>query len=144
MEAAQTFIAAVIPESPTGLHARWMLQHCWAVWEYPAHPRGWKHGKEAAVNHIMASRANWRQFRKDLVQHLVAAGLPGPYVPDAEDERARRLTAAIMDNAIANAPARGDTPRCAGCGKGRDLAPGLTHCYACRKKQVGAAILPGE
>ena len=64
----QAWVDSHVSETPAETQARRCLDHTWAVWEYPAHPYGWKHGKEAAIKHVMASLANWTKFRKDLNQ----------------------------------------------------------------------------
>ena len=135
----QAWVDSHISETPMESQARQCLDHTWAVWEYPAHPYGWKHGKEAAIKHVMASPANWTKFRKDLVEKLVLAGLPQPMAPDPENDRARERAAAWMDHRIAAGPQRMVDVKCAGCGKPRQLPPGETRCHPCRKDLVEVA-----
>ena len=131
-EEAKAFVDDHISETPVESQARRYLDHTWAVWEYPAHPYGWKHGEEAAIKHVTASLANWTKFRKDLVEKLVLAGLPKPLPPDAENDLARERAAAWLDKRLAEAPARMVDVECAGCGKRRQLPPGENHCHSCR------------
>ena len=128
---AQAWVDSHISETPVESQARRYLDHTWAVWEYPAHPYGWKHGKEAAIKHVMASLAKWTKFRKDLVGHLAKVGLPRPLPPDPEQDLARQRAAEQLDQRLAEAPAR--AVKCAGCRKPRQLPPGVTHCSPCRK-----------
>ena len=66
--------------------------------------------------------------------HLAQVGLPKPYQPNAEDERARELTRAAMDRSLAdNAATKAAMKLCAGCGMRRELKPNETHCCQCRK-----------
>ena len=136
-EEAKDFIDDHISETPVESQARRYLDHTWSVWEYPAHPYGWKHGKEAAIKHVMASLAKWTKFRKDLVGHLAKVGLPKPMAPDADNDRARERAAAWLDQRLAEAPKR-MVKKCAGCGFPRQLKPGETHCQPCRKLEVAA------
>ena len=133
---AQAWVDSHISETPMESQARQCLDHTWAVWEYPAHPYGWKHGKEAAIKHVMASLANWTKFRKDLVEKLVLAGLPKPMAHDPENDRARERSAAWMDQRLEEAPQRVVDIRCARCRLSRRLKPGETHCHPCRKALV--------
>ena len=132
-EEAKAWVDSHVSETPAESQARRCLDHTWAVWEYPAHPYGWKHGKEAAIKHVMASPAKWTKFRKDLVEKLVLAGLPKPIAPDADNDRARERSAAWMDQRLEEAPALKLDKKCAGCGMKRQLPPGETHCQPCRK-----------
>ena len=132
-EVFQAWVDSHVSETPAETQARRCLDHTWAVWEYPAHPYGWKHGKEAAIKHVMASLANWTKFRKDLVAHLRKVGLPHPLPPDADNDRARERSAAWMDQRLEEAPALKLDKKCAGCGMKRQLPPGETHCQPCRK-----------
>ena len=117
------YIAGSVSEAVMESQARGLLDHTWAVWEYPAHPYGWKHGIEAAVKHVIASTANWSKFRKDLVDKLMLVGLPKPQEPDAKNEWAREQAAAFMDRAIAEVHKRMVDTKCAGCGQRRNLQP---------------------
>ena len=65
---------------------------------------------------------------------LVKVGLPKPQQIDKDAEWARKVTAEAMDRRIAEyAQTQGKMAECAGCGLPRQLRPGLTHCYLCRK-----------
>ena len=132
-EEAQAWVDSHVAETPAESQARRCLDHTWSVWEYPAHPYGWKHGKEAAIKHVMASPAKWTKFRKDLVVHLAKVGLPKPMAPDADNDRAREVSAAWMDQLLEEAPKRMVDMKCAGCKRKRQLPPGETRCYPCRK-----------
>ena len=134
----QAWVDSHISETPAESEARGCLDHTWAVWEYPANPYGWKHGKEAAIKHVMASQANWTKFRKDLVGHLAKVGMPKPLAPDADDDRARERSAAWMDQRLEEGPQRMVDIKCAGCGLPRQLPPGQLLCYPCRKLEVAA------
>ena len=133
VQEVQAWVEGHISETPLESQARRCLDHTWAVWEYPAHPYGWKHGKEAAIKHVMASLANWTKFRKDLVGHLAKVGLPKPMAPDPENDLARERAAAWLDQRLEEAPKRMVAVKCAGCGFPRQLKPGETHCQPCRK-----------
>ena len=135
----QAWVDSHISETPVESQARECLDHTWPVWEYPANPYGWKHGKEAAIKHVMASLANWTKFRKDLVGHLAKVGLPKPMAPDPENDRARERSASWMDLRLAEGPKRMVDIKCAGCGKPRQLPPGENHCHQCRKALVEVA-----
>ena len=65
--------------------------------------------------------------------HLAQVGLPKPPEPNAEDQAARERTRLYLDQRIAAAPKRMVDVKCAGCGFRRQLKPGETHCYTCRK-----------
>ena len=132
-EEVQAWVDSHVSETPAESQARRYLDHTWAVWEYPAHPYGWKHGKEAAIKHVMASPAKWTKFRKDLVVHLAKVGLPKPLPPDPENDRARESAAAWMDQRLEEAPKRMVDMKCAGCKRKRQLPPGETRCQPCRK-----------
>ena len=136
---AQAWVEGHLSETPLESQARRCLDHTWAVWEYPAHPYGWKHGKEAAIKHVMASLANWTKFRKDLVGHLAKVGLPKPLPPDADNDWAKERSAAWMDQRLEEAPKRMVDVKCAGCGLPRQLPPGETRCQPCRKDLVKVA-----
>ena len=53
-----------------------LLDHTWDVWEYPAHPYGWKYGKEAANKHCTKDTTARKKFRVDVVEKLLMKGLP--------------------------------------------------------------------
>ena len=53
-----------------------LLDWTWDVWEYPAHPYGWKYGKEAALKHCTKDTGSRKKFRVDVVEKLLMKGLP--------------------------------------------------------------------
>ena len=139
-QATEAFMDGNIAEIPMDHEVEWMLKHCWPWWVYPAHPYGWKHGPEAALKTCTKDTASRVKFRKDLVDKLMLAGLPKPQEVDADNEWARNVTAEIMDRRIAeDAQTREKGTHCAGCGRKRQLTPGVTHCSPCRKELVEVA-----
>ena len=139
-QATEAFMDGNIAEIPMDHEVEWMLKHCWDWWVYPAHPYGWKHGPEAALKTCTKDTAGRVKFRKDLVDKLMLAGLPKPQEVDADNEWARKVTAEIMDRRIAeDAQTREKGAHCAGCGRKRQLPPGVTHCSPCRKELVEVA-----
>ena len=139
-QATEAFMDGNIAEIPMDHEVEWMLKHCWPWWVYPAHPYGWKHGPEAALKTCTKDTASRVKFRKDLVDKLMLAGLPKPQEVDADNEWARKVTAEIMDRRIAeDAQTREKGTHCAGCGRKRQLTPGVTHCSPCRKELVEVA-----
>ena len=65
-----------VSELPQEFEISNLINWTWEVWQYPAHPYGWKYGKDTAVRTCSKDTASRRKFREDVVQHLMAKGLP--------------------------------------------------------------------
>ena len=65
-----------VSELPQEFEISNLVNWTWEVWQYPAHPYGWKYGKDTAVRTCSKDTASRRKFREDVVQHLMAKGLP--------------------------------------------------------------------
>ena len=127
LEEARAFVDAVLPEIPTDSGIESLGKHCWSEWE--KHWGGWA----AAWYCWTKDTAGRKKFRKDVVAQLAKVELPKPQEPDVDDQAARERAAAWLDQRIAEGPKRTLNVKCAGCGFPRQLKPGETHCYPCRK-----------
>ena len=65
-----------VSELPQEFEISNLINWTWEVWQYPAHPYGWKYGKDTAVRTCSKDTASRRKFREDVVHHLMAKGLP--------------------------------------------------------------------
>ena len=121
-------LTAKLSEVPTDSEIEPLAKHCWPAWG----PH-WGGGWAAAWPTWTKDTAGRKKFRNDVVAQLAKVGLPKPQEPDAEDQAARERAAAWMDQRLAEAPKRMVDMKCAGCKRKRQLKPGETHCYPCRK-----------
>ena len=128
-QAFQDFVDRHLSEVPTDSEIEPLAKHCWPEWG----PH-WGGGWAAAWPTWTKDIAGRKKFRSDVVAHLAKVGLPKPMAPDADNDRARELSAAWMDQRIAEAPKR--AVKCAICGERRELPPGQLLCQPCRKTLV--------
>ena len=128
LEEARAFVDAVLPEIPTDSGIESLGKHCWSEWE-----KHWGGGWAAAWPTWTKDTAGRKKFRSDVVAQLAKVGLPKPPEPNVEDQAARERSSSWMDQRMAEAPKRMVDVKCAGCGFPRQLKPGETHCYPCRK-----------
>ena len=123
-----------LSETPEPFEVEQLGTYLWPAWG-----KHWSIDLAGAIVVWTKTPASRRKFRKDAVMHLVTMGLPVPQEPDAEDQAAREQSAAWMDRSIAGVHQRMVDVKCAGCWRLRQLPPGETHCYTCRKALVGVA-----
>ena len=76
LEAARDWIDRMVSPVPMDGEISYLLDRTWSVWEFPAHPYGWKYGKPAAFKTCTASVESRRKFRADLVEHFAKVGPP--------------------------------------------------------------------
>ena len=131
-EEANAWLDISLSEIPMDSGIEYVGQHCWPTWG----PH-WGGGWAAAWSTWTKDTPSRKKFRKDAVAQFVKVGLPKPVPPDPDNELARQRSSEQLDKRIAEAPARVVRKSCAGCGQHRELSPGVTHCYLCRKALVG-------
>ena len=124
----QDFVNGQLSEIPTDSEIEPLAKHCWTAWA-----KHWGGGWAAAWPTWTKDAAGRKKFRKDVVAQLAKVGLPQPMAPDADNDLARERSAAWMDQLLEEAPKRMVDIKCAGCKRKRQLPPGETRCYPCRK-----------
>ena len=127
-QAFQDFVDGQLSEVPTDSEIEPLAKHCWPEWK-----KHWGGGWAAAWPTWTKDTAGRKKFRNDVVAQLAKVGLPKPPEPNVEDQAARERSSSWMDQRMAEAPKRMVDVKCAGCGFPRQLKPGETHCYLCRK-----------
>ena len=127
-QAFQDFVDDNLSEIPTDSEIEPLGKHCWPAWA-----KHWGGGWAAAWPTWTKDAAGRKKFRSDVVAQLAKVGLPKPPEPNVEDQAARERSSSWMDQRMAEAPKRMVDVKCAGCGFPRQLKPGETHCYPCRK-----------
>ena len=136
-EDVERFVWTWLPETPRDAEQiKWLGKHCWSVWS-----KHWELDFDGAMKVWTKDDTSRRKFRQDVVMHLVKVGLPKPVEPDPENELAKKRTAEIMDRQLAEAPGRVVRKECTGCGKTRQLDPGVSMCYGCRKESGGGVVI---
>ena len=132
LEGARAFVDGVLSEIPTDSEIERLGKHCWRKWS-----KHWGGGWAAAWSTWTKDTAGRKKFKADSPMHLAQVRLPQPMEPNVEDQAARESTAAWMDQRMTEGPQRRIDVKCAACGLLRQLRPGETHCYLCRKELRG-------